>query len=169
MNYNQGDLEALVANTFKMIKSRNRSFSLRAYSQRIGLPPSVLSEIMNRKKKISPLLAKRIYESFKLNPKKFIFVSYQPSSESLPKEDYLSSISGQEALALRKSFEENVALDITPFKQKILIVKSSPELASVAIWKIEKFKEELITFLAQEQAKDQEVSFVVHLDLYPCS
>lgn len=57
-----------ISKEFLRIKTKNPSFSLRALARRLGIQASALSEIMNKKRKISPKMARTVLTNLGLNP-----------------------------------------------------------------------------------------------------
>jgi len=64
----QTEIIAKLTNEYTKTKSRNPSYSLRAFSSRIGIPVSALSEILNGKRELTNKMAKRILDGLGVNP-----------------------------------------------------------------------------------------------------
>ena len=55
-----------VIQQFSQIKGKNPNYSLRAYSKKLDIPHSALSEILNGKRKLTKKMATRILINLKL-------------------------------------------------------------------------------------------------------
>jgi plasmid maintenance system antidote protein VapI len=60
----------IISSEYKRIKSKNPSYSLRAYAAKLQIPPSALSEILNGKRSITDKMAKRIVGRLNLSKSK---------------------------------------------------------------------------------------------------
>jgi uncharacterized protein (TIGR02147 family) len=62
-------LQQLVRTRFEEAKGKNRHFSLRAFSRKLKIPSSALSEFLNGKRRFSAKLASQILEDLALEPR----------------------------------------------------------------------------------------------------
>jgi uncharacterized protein (TIGR02147 family) len=65
---NQHKFQALLQASFSSVQNKNSRYSLRAFSKRIGLPPSAVSEILRGKRFVSEKLAMRVLENLGEKP-----------------------------------------------------------------------------------------------------
>jgi uncharacterized protein (TIGR02147 family) len=61
-------LQGLITHRFEEIRSRNSSFSLRAFAKNLGLSPASLSQILSGKRPLTLTTAKKICDSLALSP-----------------------------------------------------------------------------------------------------
>ncbi|MGZ3806814.1 MAG: helix-turn-helix transcriptional regulator, partial [Bacteriovorax sp.] len=61
-------LQGLITHRFEEIRSRNSSFSLRAFAKNLGLSPASLSQILSGKRPLTLSTAKKICDSLNLSP-----------------------------------------------------------------------------------------------------
>jgi len=64
----QKRMHQLLAEDYHRLKQRNSGFSLRAYSRRIGIPSSALSEILSGKRKVTRRVAEKILSKLAIDP-----------------------------------------------------------------------------------------------------
>lgn len=64
----QDRIQLALRECFAEIKSRNQSYSLRAFASKLGLSSGALSEILNGRRRISQKLALRLIDSMTLSP-----------------------------------------------------------------------------------------------------
>ncbi len=67
----QNEIIEKLTNEFANAKAKNPSYSLRAFSSRIGIQASALSEILNGKRIISKKMGQRILSGLGINPLEF--------------------------------------------------------------------------------------------------
>ncbi|MBI2609109.1 MAG: helix-turn-helix domain-containing protein [Deltaproteobacteria bacterium] len=67
--YEQIAVQKTLHEKFLEIKMKNPHYSLRAFSNKLGLSSSSVSEILNGKRRISIKMAKRIIQKLELSPR----------------------------------------------------------------------------------------------------
>ncbi len=61
------NLQTLLKNQYRDIKSRNSRFSIRAFARQLGIQPSATNEIMNGQRKVSRAFAEKLIEKLKIS------------------------------------------------------------------------------------------------------
>ena len=64
----QNEIINLLSKEYVKARAKNPAYSLRAYSKKIGIPTSALSEILNGKRAVTAKMGKRILDGLGLNP-----------------------------------------------------------------------------------------------------